>query len=221
MKKYFSLFLIVLSVSLFGQNHFIGAKGGIAIVNVSDALFNVPSMRTSFTGGFSYEYQMKNNFLIGSDLLYIEKGYSTDITMTNDEGITQGTAAINFHFNYISLPLKAGYTFGNKLSGFVYVGLVPALLTNAYYKGSDPNGILDDTGSFPKISAKEYTSKFELSALAEIGADYKISDSFLLTTAIASQYGITPVSNYENHENNMRNIGFFFTFGLKYALSQN
>ena len=220
MKKYFIISLLVLSVSLYSQNQFIGAKGGLSFTSVSGFLSDASSRRMSYTLGMSYEYQMNNNFLLGADLLYQQKGYSDYLLFADENGIPQGSGRLNYSFNYLSLPIKAGYIYGNKFSGFAYLGFVPAFLTDAYYQASDTEGVLDDSSEISRISAKDYTAKFELSGLAEIGANYQMSHRFLLTTAFTALYGLTHITNYGNSENTMRNMGIFLTFGVKYALSQ-
>lgn len=228
MKKYLTLILIVLTSYAFSQGHFVGMKGGLSFSKVRDAVFYAKNidMRKGFTVGLTYEYKLKNNILLGADLLYMQKGYNFDISFTNEEGIVVGEGKSHHNYNYISLPLKVGYSIGGKVSGFFNLGIVPALLTDAYYDISDPEGILPNMDEFKKQDIKESTPNFELSGLAEIGANYKINESFLLTTAIAGQYGFTAITNFDNVENSifdsqdntMKNYGLYWTFGLKYAL---
>ena len=231
MKKYLTLILIVLTSTVFSQGHFVGVKGGVSFTKVRDAVFYEKNieMRKGFTAGLTYEFKLKNNILLGADLLYIQKGYSADISITNDEGMLIGMGRSHPSYNYLSLPLKVGYSFGEKISGFFYIGIVPALLTDAYYGFSDPNNVQQNTDNPGKHDITKYTPNFELSGLAEVGANYKINERFLLTTSLGGHIGFTAITDFGNVENSifddqdntMKNYGFYWTFGLKYALNQN
>ena len=222
MKKYLILILVALSSFVNGQGHYFGFKGGASITKVNNVLYAEDAeFRSGFTAGLSYEYKLKNNILLAADFLYMQKGYDFDIAFTNEEGLLVGEGKSHMKYDYISLPIKVGYSIGEKLSGFFNLGVAPALLTKAYYDFSDPNGILPEIEEFEGVDITEETPKFELSGLVEIGANYKINESFLLITAIAGQYGFTAITNFDNQENTMKNYGFYWTFGLKYALKQN
>ena len=220
MKKYLILILIALSSFVYGQSHYIGFKGGASLTKVNDISYaDDVEFRFGFTAGLSYEYKLKNNILLAADLQYIQKGYDFDIAFTNDEGLLVGEGKSHMKYDYISLPIKVGYSIGERFSGFFNLGVAPALLTKAYYDFSDPNGILPEIEEFEGVDITEETPKFELSGLAEIGANYKINEKFIITTAVTSQYGLTAMTNFDNQDNTIKNYGFYWTVGLKYALN--
>jgi len=223
MRKLSILFFVVFALSAFSQNHYLGVKAGFGLTNVSEPniFAEEVKMQAAFMGGLSYEYLIKKHLLLGADLMYRQNGYSYKISITNSEGMVEGTGRLHNHTNYVSLPLKAGYLFGDRFSGFVNVGLVPAIILDAYYKLSDPNHVVNNPEDIRKISYKEYTNNFELSGLLEIGGNYRINNNFLLSTTLITQYGFTEVLKTTTFNVDMRNDGAYIVFGLKYNLTKN
>lgn len=219
MKKYLSLILIILSISAFSQKQSLGIKGGIGFSKISKLSFDAIGFRTSFIGGVSYEYSLKNSILLGAELLYMQKGDSQEVTFVFENGGGEGDLQV--HVNYLSIPIKAGYSFGGKVSFFTNVGLVPSVLIDSYSKFKDPDTILPNADASGKVDSKEFTSNFELSGLAEVGIDYGVHEHFSLTTALAYHHGITSLTTSNDPHVDLKNYGFYWTFGLKYALKQN
>ena len=74
MRKIITLLIVLFTVPVFGQNHFIGMKGGINYANViSDNFLIDNDYRNGFIGGLTYEYEFKKKFHFGLDLVYAQK----------------------------------------------------------------------------------------------------------------------------------------------------
>src|SRR5690554_2780435 len=122
--NFFTILLLSLSLSVTGQNHFVGLKGG---VNLNNRYTSIPNDKTDystgFIGGLSYEYKLKKDYTLGIDFLYAQKGYSNKIIFTDNNGNPTGeSVAVIFDFDYFSFPMKTGFTFGEKLIGFGNIG---------------------------------------------------------------------------------------------------
>lgn len=64
------VFIFMFSViPAFGQNHYIGLRGGINLSSiVSDNFLSESGSRIGLIGGLTYEYKFENKFNIGLDL---------------------------------------------------------------------------------------------------------------------------------------------------------
>lgn len=219
MKKIFITLLVLFSISSFAQNHYLGLKGGVNIANISGD--NIPKDASSYIGfsaGLSYDFNLKNNILLGADLLYDRKGYIDKITFTNEEGVSQGLHNTYQQFNFVSLPIKVGYSIGDKLSAYAYFGIVPSYLINASYFVYE----IDKPETSEYKHANDWTehySKFELSGLVEVGANYLLTKKFLITLSGNYMHGFNKVE----FDSDFVDLSYFhnrfnISLGIKYAL---
>ena len=96
-------------------------QGGINWTNViSDNFLSDNDYRNGFIGGLTYEYEFKRNFHIGLDLVYTQKGFKHDIIFTDETGNQIGDKTTSdFNYDYLSLPIKGGFSLGNNFAGFL------------------------------------------------------------------------------------------------------
>jgi len=103
-KNVFLLLFTLATLTVNGQNHLIGVTGSVNWTNVT-ANNNFASdlnYRTGFAAGFSYDYIFKKNFIIGADILYNQRGFTT---ITNSDyfanlKIRHNGMAINIGLKY-------------------------------------------------------------------------------------------------------------------------
>ena len=216
MKKFATVLLILCTISGFGQNHLIGMKGGHSWTNViSDHYFGDSDYRNGFTGGFTYEYKFNKKFHIGADLLYAQRGFSNDIVFTDDTGNPIGDkSTIDYNYDYLSLPIKGGFSIGNNFTGFLNLGVVPSLLIKAE----------TITPTFENIDGEisditDRVTAFDFGAMVEIGSSYKLKEQLLLFTSFAYQQSFTSLANeYYFANDKVKHHGMTLSIGLKYAL---
>lgn len=217
MKKLFITLLILFSISSFAQNHFVGVQVGMNLSNVygTDFSKNFEYM-PSFSAGFSYDFQMKNNILLGSGLSYERKGFQNEIGFTNDEGILMGIYDSKVRYNYLSLPLKAGYQIGQKWTGYIYLGVVPAYLIDAQITGPDfsNEGVYDEDENY---DITDEVNVFELSGLLELGSTYRLNSKWAMFINANYLMGLTPIYK-ESDSPHPKNHRLNISFGVKYAL---
>lgn len=212
-------FLFMLSaIPVFGQNHYIGMKGGINLTNViSDDFFIGNGVRYGINGGLTYEYKLENKFNIGLDLVYAQKGFTEDLIFTDETGATTGgELAFKYNYDYVSIPIKGGYSIGNNFEGFLNLGVVPSMLFKAQ----------TISPAFPSLPGSTYdvsnsVTKFDLGGLIEIGGSYKFNE-FLFFTSVAYQQSFISFTNVNYFANSTaRHHGMTLSLGLKYALTNN
>lgn len=99
MKKVLLLILVISTGYVFGQNHLVG---------------------------ITYEYQLSKKFNIGLDLIYAQSGFKYDVVYSDEFGNSIGEGVTSdFNNNYLSIPIKAGFSTGNSFYGFINLGLIP------------------------------------------------------------------------------------------------
>ncbi len=193
MKSTIIILLLISPISVYGQNHFIGLKGGINWTNINstDFLSNNDN-RTGFNGGVTYELRLKKNFNFGVDLLYTQKGFTNDIIFTNETGNPTGEkATIVFNYDYLTIPVKGGFLIGKRISGFVNLGIVPSLLIDAKTITPAFDNIIEEE----TFDVTNRVTKFDFGGMIEIGGNYKFKKRFLLYTSYAYQHSFTTITN--------------------------
>jgi hypothetical protein len=222
LKKLLLIILTGISMNLAGQVQSIGIQFGSNLTNVtSDNTFEGSKFRSGIIGGFNYEYLLKENFSLGADLLYSQQGFKDKQTYTDLNGyLFGGSADSKFYYDYLALPIKFGYSIGNKLKGFAKVGICPSILLKA-----ETTFPLEDSKAnfigYQTFDVKDNVSKFDLGGLIELGADYGILDNLKLFTSITFRHSLTTFSNTEYFsESKMRHYGFALSLGLKYNLKK-
>jgi hypothetical protein len=214
MKRLIMIILTLAAVNAYGQNHFVGIKGCINRTNVTRINLFDNYYKTGFSGGLTYEYLFLKHFSVGAEIIYEQRGFLDDIVFTNETGIPTGERyRSKMSYNYISLPIKAGYSLGTKVFGFAKIGAVPSLLVNA-------QAVLPKVTSGKVIGEivadmTNYVPKFDFAGLVEIGGGYKFNDRNSIFSSFTYQHSLT--SLYDN--SNVRLNGMTLTLGFKRALS--
>jgi hypothetical protein len=216
MKKLLIVILTVVTLSVAGQKHLIGVKGGVNITNVSlPNLSNDTKNRVSYIRGLTYEYLLNNSFSLSADLLLDLRGFHYEVPMYDDLGHPTGySGTTREDFAYLSFPLKAGYNIGDNLYGYVNLGVIPAILLNSVV--TIPIGSLLGDRTYNNYSNNR---KFDISALIELGGGYSISERIRLCTSISFQNSLMSATLPEDGDLfELTHYGMTITAGIKYTL---
>ncbi len=170
-------------------------------------------------GGLMYEYQFKNKVSFGIDAMFTQRGFKNDLVFKDNFGQPTGEKyKSNFDYDYFSLPIKAGYTLGNKLQVFTNIEFVPSYIVSA--KMSAPT--IDVTGK-PladfKINVVKNITKIDYAGAIDLGANYKLNQKFLLVGSISYQnsFNILTNANYLP-SSKIFHSGLTIALGTKYLL---
>ena len=220
MKKLLLILLIGISMNVVGQIHSIGIQGGVNLTNLTGDTFKDSQFRTGIIGGFNYELLFKNRYTIGTDLLYSQQGFSDKFIFMNDFGnVLRKGPESKYYYDYLSVPIKFGYTEGQKLKSFVKIGLCPSFLL----KAETAQAMIDLSGNltgYEKVDVKENVSKFDFGGLLELGIGYSLNNQFELVSSLTGRKSLTTFSNADYFKDaKMRHYGFSLTLGLKYRLN--
>jgi hypothetical protein len=222
MKNILILLLTLITTSIHAQNHLIGVKGGVNRTDVSaTSFFNDRDVRLGLEFGLTYDYFFKNNFTMGADLIYNQRGFTFDIIFTDDYGIPTGEkSTTKFNYDYISLPLKVGFMHGKTFSIFANIGLTPSILVDAKY--------ITPTFEFNEliihgetIDITKNVKMFDLGGIVEIGVGYRFKERYWLYSSFSYQHSLTSISTSEHFATSaIRHYGMTLSLGLKYALTK-
>jgi hypothetical protein len=220
-KKLFFVILTGISMNLFGQVHSIGIQVGANMTNVTATTsFHDSKFRTGIIGGLNYECLFKSNFSLSADLLYSQQGYKAIVAFTDETGdIVSDNTETKFYYDYLLLPIKFGYTVGQKLKGFAKIGLYPAILLKAEITIPKVDTDGNPTG-YEVLNVKDKVTKFDLGGLLELGADYRVYNNLVIFTSATFRQSLTTFSNSQYYdESKMKHYGFALSLGIKYNLN--
>lgn len=206
--------MIFLSVTSFSQNQLVGGKGGVSLTNASSDVFTDNDFRLGYLGGITYQYKLEK-FHIEVDFLYAQKGFRNSAIYTDTSDKHTGIEGVSdFNYDYFSLPIKAGITMGDKVSGFFNVGLAPSFIYNA--QTIVPTC---ETINGKVIDVADQVTKLDISALVEVGGEYTIKNQFVVFSSLAFQKSFTSLTNDNYYPNGkITHYGISLSLGVKYIL---
>ena len=219
MRKLLFILLIGISVRAFGQAQSIGIQSGVNLTNLTGDIFKDSKFRTGIIGGFNYELLFKSNYTIGTDILYSQQGFVDKVTFTDEHGNVLGTEpSSKYYYDYMSIPIKFGYTEGVKLKSFIKLGVCPSFLLSAESTVPKFDSSGDITG-YEKVNVKNNATKFDFGALLELGVGYSLKNRIELFSSLTGRKSLTTFSNSDYFQNSkIRHYGFSLMAGLKYRL---
>jgi len=202
------------SIPTFAQNHLIGIKGGVSWSNTyNNSTSRKGDNRTGYSVGLSYEYNLKNHIVLGTDLIYLQEGYKfhaleADILPNGFEPES------NYNYDFLALPIKVGYTCGNKVSGLINIGLVPSILIYSEHTIRTPEGLYGEEFN---------NNKFVIASLIEVGVNIRMSNRLTFSTLLSYIINISYVNKasyvtFDFDQIYLQNLTL--TGGVKYALTK-
>lgn len=216
MKNLLLLGFILFSMNVLGQVHSVGIQGGVNLSNCTSEIdFDDLKFKPGLLAGLNYEYLYKSNYTLGADLLYSEQGYIEEVKFVNEQG-NISTSELSFGYDYLSVPVKWGYTMGGRLKEFVKVGLCPSVLVKAYV--AVPKDDVNLLG-YEDLYFYDNVPKFDLGGLLELGAAYALKNDLELFSSLTFRKSFTSISSDEHFAGaDLKHYLFSMSVGLKYRL---
>lgn len=219
MKKIILLFLLLYTFKLASQNKYIGITGGVNFTNaVTNLLLIENNYIKCYSLGITYEKITKNNFSLGLDILYFQRGYSFFADNVDNSGNFIGQQKWSFNYNYFAVPLKVGYNFGSNIYGFVKIGLSPSFLLKAYEIWP---GVISKGSITPEsvVITTQNVEQFNLAYLFQIGGGFKLKNRIKMYTSFEYQHSLTNI-NYSRFYRDIfiTHYGMIVSIGISYAL---
>lgn len=200
---------------LFAQKDLIGLRGGINWSHVkTDTPFEDSDATTGFLGGITYQHQFQSGLYWGVDVLYTERGFEDELipgTFDPCLGCLRVAAPVDnqFNFDYLSFPVKVGFTFGEQVMFFTDFALVPATLVN---------GNIETTNSSQEITEAD---QFDLATQIEIGAAFHLFEGWAAYGSLSYLNSLTSSTNanyFPGDQMLHRNVNL--SFGVRYELKR-
>ena len=220
MKRLLVIILTAISLNVFGQDHWIGIQVGMEKSNETAAnYFKDSKFHTGIVGGLNYELRFHNKFSVDVDLLYAQKGFFLKSVYTDNFGNVSGKSdKLQQLYDYLSLPIKIGYSVGNKLKGFAKIGICPSTILKA--EGIYP--VVDINANYLRTDTYNYihlVSKFDLGGLIELGARYGLKNNLELFSSLSYNKSFTTFTNDKFFsDGKMRHYDFSLAVGMKFKL---
>lgn len=222
MKKFCLLILTLSLLNATGQIHLLGAKGGPNWTDINSVNFvSQHNYKEGITSGLTYDYLFVKHFSVGMDFIYNQRGFTYDYKQADYFGNpTDAKYTTSFNYDYLSLPIKAGYNIGNTFYGFTTFGVIPSLLMSSSISNPTSNFYGKLNGS-ERIDMTNRVSKFDFAGFAEIGCGYKFKNSIWLYTSLLYQNSFTSITNSNYFPTSkIRHKGITIAIGLKLALTK-
>lgn len=224
--SFFLCLLLAAATTTHAQNNFLGIKGGFTATSAHVDFYNggVTGSRNGFAAGITYEHLFKSGLSLSADLLYSQRGYKTSFSydgLPTNNGAARKPGFISNvlnTYNYLTLPLRGGFNFGNTFYGFVNAGLVPALILHS----EAPYFVYDINGPLVQQGTRDVTDKrnlFDLALIAEAGGGYCFSNESRAFIAASYQQS-TPDAAAGLEYGTVHHNGLTVALGFKWSLSQ-
>lgn len=222
MKKIILICIVIKALTVNGQQHFIGLRGGLSLTNTiskSDDIepYNDYGFRKGINGGLTYDFVGRRSISFSTDFIYNQRGM---VNEQFDNIIGQWNNS-KINFDYLSMALKTGIYLGNKAFGYINIGSIQSFLIKAqtisttYNNKNEPIII-----SSPYIM--DFVKKFDIAGIAEIGGGYKFNGRHCLFGSVSYQRSLT---NFQTSSNpsisyTIKHYGMIFNMGFKFSLTK-
>jgi opacity protein-like surface antigen len=222
MKNFLLALSILFCFNAFSQDHFFGLTGG---PNVTDAIHSdfleSTDYEFGFVAGFNYQYRLNDKITIGANLLYEQRGFNSIVLYSRADQFNSVYALTDFEYDYVTLPIKAGYRLNvtQKIYGFGNLGVAPGFLIKTSFKIPE---LFSYNGGEPiEANHTEEANRIDLAGLAEIGAGYQITEDILCYVLAKYQYSILSVSDVGYFERSeIHHHGISVMAGVSFRLFQ-
>jgi len=208
--------LVIITTLTYSQKQLVGINGGIVFSNISTDMdwANNRIFKTDWSSNINYERFVSKNISIEVGVNYTKKGYIDYFVWTDEYGNELGKDKYTNSYEYLSIPIEAKYTIGNKLKGMIIIGISPAYLIKATTIIPDYIEIYDH-----KKDITKYPNRFDLNTFTGIGISYRILKRFEININGTFNHSLISMTNKDFFKNyKIYNYFYSVNIGLKYYL---
>ncbi|MBS1755487.1 MAG: PorT family protein [Bacteroidetes bacterium] len=178
---------------------------------------DIEKAKFGYTTGFNVTFHFSDLLGFETGVQYLNKGYKTkeqDLTYFPPNPSLPNKATTSYSYQYIGIPIKAKFSFGkNKVRFISSAGFMTNFLINVKqstnYKYSDGKKEKKDQ------SSNSGFNKIDISPMASIGVDYKLTDKIHLSADPTFRFGLIKTKDTPVKEK-LWNVGL--VFGISYDL---
>lgn len=191
------LFLVTLVIILFsfngiGQNEkfSVGIEAGpnMGVLYGNEAINGNSQLGLGFSAGAAFQYNFPKLFSIRTKLAFESKVATQDVTFYGQNGSIFFEGKSISEFNYITLPIMARITLGNRLKFFGdFGGFIGVLINNKQkYRG--------EGYQFPDTDNTSNMSRIDGGITVGVGGGYQINEKLLLHLNVRNNLGLANMS---------------------------
>lgn len=199
MKKHLALSFISISFSLVCMSQKntteFGVSGGVNINSAyGESVSNDhKSSMAGFSAGVKFKYYTSDHFGIKALLLYDQNGWAyRSLTFTSSMGNDLGKGDAIFKLNYLTVPVLAEYSFGNKVKFKAGAGGFFGLLLNNQVIVKIKEPIAPDITTTTK-SSSDYRKSVNFGLSANAGIQIPISSSIKFEFDVRDNLGLANI----------------------------
>lgn len=221
MKTLITIIIVLINLTAISQIHYLGLKGGVNWCDQSgDFLKNTESVRR-FSFGLDYGFKFKNNLKIGGNILFSQTGFKDPLIFTDEFGnpTDKDPVYTEFLYDYLSIPIKVGYEYGNK--GFVYgnIGIATSFLLNAKTSSPAFNEYFEEVGR-SEFDVTNNVAPIEVGGIIEVGFGYTFLENLSVYLEGSFHHGFTTISTNEYFKGKtILNYRASANIGIRYKLN--
>lgn len=221
MKTLFTIIIISINLTAISQSHYLGIKGGVNWCGqTGDNYFKKSESIQRFSFGLDYSFRFKNNLKIGGNILYSQTGFVMPSEFSDEFGnpINVQSVYSEFLYDYLSVPIKVGYEYGNK--GFVYgnIGMATSFLLNAKTISPTLNENLEEFGR-TEYDVTDKVAPIELAGIIEIGFGYTFFEKIGVYVEGNFHHGFTTITTKDYfYGKTIYNYRASVNLGIRYKL---
>ncbi len=194
-KRKIALFIIgmLLTSIIYAQNEIrIGVNtGGTYSKFYGNNLIENADAKIDFLIGVSFEYYIKENLSLKTNLNYERKSFTNKSFGVEEFDFSINEVKITTSFNYLTLPILIKYELGNSKQFFVDGGVFIGYLLN---NKSKANG-------FPESDSTSLNKKLDGGLSFGIGKKFNLNDKSNLNIEIRENLGLINISDVEVFDN--------------------
>lgn len=223
MKKslpYLIIALLITSV-VFGQSKKVnlGIEGGpsLTVLWGNDLITDYGSLTTGFSGGATFQYNFTKRFSLRTNLSFERKGSISTLQITDGQGTIIGETTFRNNFNYITLPILARGSFGDKVKFIINAGPYVGFLIKETL-------IQEAFNEYPetKTNYTDYYKPLDFGLTTGIGFTLPITGDLLLSMEFRSNFGLYNIAATGVYQNGLIiTYSSNLLFGISYQLGEN
>ncbi len=217
--KTFFLALMITSVSLLAvsQEQYFGINSGVNFAHFSEKTLKSLmkfDYRIGINGGVKYEHYFYNNTMLGIDMMYSQQGF---LSVSHGKNIDVSS---KFYYDYLSLPIKFGYAFGNNIKIVPKIGIQTSYLLTANIIETI-NYIDDKPNDITKTNITATTPKIDFAGLVELELCYDINDNTSIYSSLFAKRSFNKFSGTDFMPfSEIKHLVFGVLFGIKFDISK-
>lgn len=212
------LFIFSSSI-LFSQSNKIdiGIEAGPSLKSLRGSDFLESSgSSVGFSGGLTFQYNFTKLFSLRTNISYERKGSEMDFLFTDEFGNQFDEITLRSNFDYLTIPLLARFTFGEKLRFHVNAGPNVGYLV----KQAD---ILDAYATIPESETNniDVFERLDFGLTTGLGVSYPILNNLLLSMEVRNNLGLININSLANDNGgNTKTVSTNLLVGIAYQLGK-